>query len=137
MDQETACCNYRAMCHPGSGDCMLCVTLDQKTACYVSPWIKRLHAMCHHGSGDCMLCVTMDQETIMVCGISLCCNGSAVSHRHDGEHDLADVEGVTPVVVGHVPVITPYRQQPPAQRLKHVTCHVIRVDTYFPCPSLS
>ena len=32
----------------------------------------------------------------------------------DAEHELAHVEGVPPVVVGHAAVVTPHRAQPPA-----------------------
>ena len=34
----------------------------------------------------------------------------------DAEHELAHVEGVSPVVVGHAAVVTPHRAQPPAAR---------------------
>ena len=34
----------------------------------------------------------------------------------DAEHELAHVEGVSPVVVGHAAVVTPHRAQPPADR---------------------
>ena len=33
------------------------------------------------------------------------------------EHDLADIEGMAPVVIGHRTVVLPHREQPPDQSL--------------------
>ena len=40
----------------------------------------------------------------------------------DAEHELAHVEGVSPVVVGHAAVVTPHRAQPPAAREQVRSC---------------
>ena len=32
---------------------------------------------------------------------------------YDGEHQLAHIEGVSPVVISHAPIVSPHRAQPP------------------------
>ena len=39
-----------------------------------------------------------------------------LSRSDRGEHDLSDVEGVSPIVVRHISVVLLDRQQPPTQR---------------------
>ena len=38
--------------------------------------------------------------------------GKPLRNLHDGEHELEDIEGVSPIVVGNVSVILSHRQQP-------------------------
>lgn len=45
------------------------------------------------------------------------CLSFTVAYRQHGKHALADVEGVSPVVVQNHSVVFPDSQQPPAQRL--------------------